>query len=104
MYLISFPGSLAHIQARRLGLGGGPKQTVFIDEASCEGKCQAVQDCCDNNCAAPTTIDCYINTGYCDNGGCQAEFDDAEGSNCNCFTLDYGFEMADANEGEGKFS
>ena len=70
---------------------------VFIDEASCEAKCQAVQDCFDN---APNAVDCFVNND-CDDGSCEAEIEDAEGSNCNC---DFGFDMEDANEGEGKFS
>ena len=79
-------------QARRLGLGGGAKQTVFIDEASCEAKCQAIQDCCDNNDPGATFIVCYTD-GYCD-----AEIEDAGNCVDNC-----GFEMAyDNDEGEGK--
>ena len=64
IYLESFSGSSTLIQARRLGLGGGPKQTAFIDEDSCEGKCQALQDCCDNNCG--TFIECLVDDEYCE--------------------------------------
>ena len=74
---------------------------MFIDQNSCEGKCQALQDCCDNNCG--TFIECLVDDEYCENGGCEAEIEDAGSCLANCGTLDYGFEMADANEGEGKF-